>query len=182
MLEPTVSVPARLPEVVVPYSPLVVARDARASAPDFLRSGFSGAAVTDQSFPRSARLINGKAYSAVFKKNQRFGDRYWTVLVHRSQFSDGCGRLGLAVAKKRAKRAVDRNRIKRVAREQFRLHRHALTGIDLVIMNRDPATTASAKQLGGSLQVLIGKILARESKIGARDGSSSLDKGAQRAG
>lgn len=168
--------------VVVPYSPLVVARDARASAPDFLRSGFSGAAVTDQSFPRSARLINGKAYSAVFKKNQRFGDRYWTVLVHRNQVFDGSGRLGLAVAKKRAKRAVDRNRIKRVAREQFRLHRHALAGIDLVIMNRDPAKTASAKQLGGSLQVLIGKIVARESKNGVRDCSSSLDKGAQRAG
>ena len=168
--------------VVAPYSPLVVARDARASAPDLLRSGFTGAAVTDQSFPRSARLVNGKAYSAVFKKNRRFGDRYWTVLVHRGQSLDSCGRLGLAVAKKRAKRAVDRNRIKRVAREQFRLHRQELTGMDLVIMNRDPATTASAKQLGGSLQVLIGKIVAQETKDGSKACSSRLDKGAQRAG
>ncbi len=168
--------------VVVPYSLLAVARDARASAPDLLRSGFTGAGVTDQSFPRSARLVNGKAYAAVFKKNQRFGDRFWTVLVHRNPASDNRGRLGLAVAKKRAKRAVDRNRIKRVAREQFRLHRHALTGMDLVIMNRDPATTATAKQLGDSLQVLIGKIVARDSKDSARARTPRLDKGAQQAG
>ena len=164
------------------YSPLVVARGARASAPDFLRSGLSGAAVTDQSFPRSARLVNGKAYSAVFKKNRRYGDRYWTVLVHRSHAFDNSGRLGLAVAKKRAKRAVDRNRIKRVAREQFRLHRQQLTGLDLVIMNRDPATTASAKQLGGSLQVLIEHIVAQRSKDSTVGSSSSHDKGPQQTG
>lgn len=164
------------------YSLPVVARDARASAPEFLRSGLTGAAVPDQSFPRGARLVNGKAYSAVFKKNRRFGDRYWTVLVHRSHAVDNCGRLGLAVAKKRAKRAVDRNRIKRVAREQFRLHRQQLAGLDLVIMNRDPATTASAKQLGGSLQALIEQIVAQRSKDTSVGSAASHDKGAHRTG
>lgn len=138
--------------------------------------------MTDQSFPRHARLLNGKAYAAVFKKNKRFGDRFWTVLVHRREASDGVGRLGLAVAKKRAKRAVDRNRIKRVAREQFRANRQMLAGVDLVVMNRDPACSASAKQLGDSMHVLIERIVAQGSIGSASGKSTSPDKGAQRTG
>jgi|GEM_PF-3976772 len=41
-------------------------------------------------------------------------------------------RLGMAVAKKCAKRAVDRNRLKRLARESFRQHKHSLAGFDIV--------------------------------------------------
>ncbi len=42
-------------------------------------------------------------------------------------------RLGVVVAKKLLKRAVDRNRVKRVVREQFRLHRGNLPGVDMVV-------------------------------------------------
>ena len=42
-------------------------------------------------------------------------------------------RLGLVVAKKLLKRAVDRNKVKRVVREQFRLRRAGLPAVDLVI-------------------------------------------------
>jgi ribonuclease P protein component len=45
-------------------------------------------------------------------------------------------RLGLAVSKKKLKRAVDRNRLKRVIRESFRSHQTMLTGLDLVVVNR----------------------------------------------
>jgi len=167
--------------VVVLSSLLVVVKDARALAPDPpLR--LLERAVTDQSFPRTARLLNGKAYGSVFKKNRRFGDRYWTVLVHQNRQSETPGRLGLAIAKKRAKRAVDRNRIKRVAREQFRRQRQQLNSLDLVIMNRDAATKASAKQLGDSLQVLIGQIVAQGSNDCAPIRARSMDKGAQRTG
>jgi len=43
-------------------------------------------------------------------------------------------RLGLAVPKKALKRAVWRNRVKRVVRESFRLKQHQLPAIDIVVI------------------------------------------------
>jgi ribonuclease P protein component len=42
----------------------------------------------------------------------------------------------LAVSKKNVRRAVDRNRIKRVIRESFRHNRQALEGLDIVVLGR----------------------------------------------
>ncbi|STO63775.1 ribonuclease P [Haemophilus parahaemolyticus] len=43
-------------------------------------------------------------------------------------------RLGLTVAKKHLKRAHDRNRIKRIVRESFRLKQHELPNMDFVFV------------------------------------------------
>jgi ribonuclease P protein component len=45
-------------------------------------------------------------------------------------------RLGLVIAKKNVRRAVDRNRVKRVARESFRHHREGLGDLDIVVLAR----------------------------------------------
>ena len=45
-------------------------------------------------------------------------------------------RLGLIISKKSIKRAVDRNRVKRITRESFRLCQSRLRGLDVVIMSR----------------------------------------------
>ncbi len=42
-------------------------------------------------------------------------------------------RLGIVVAKKKVRRAHERNRVKRLARESFRLHQQQLT-LDIVVM------------------------------------------------
>lgn len=42
-------------------------------------------------------------------------------------------RLGLVIAKKMLKKSVDRNRVKRVVREQFRLCRNSLPPYDLIV-------------------------------------------------
>jgi ribonuclease P protein component len=46
----------------------------------------------------------------------------------------GYARLGLAVARKRIARAHERNHIKRLVRESFRLHQGGLGGFDFVVM------------------------------------------------
>ena len=45
-------------------------------------------------------------------------------------------RLGLVIAKKNIRRAVDRNRVKRIARESFRHHRAELDHLDIVVLAR----------------------------------------------
>ena len=120
---------------------------------------FSDSERKNYSFPRSARLLTAADYSGVFKRNQRFSDRYWTILVHKSE--EGNARLGLAIAKKRAKRAVDRNKIKRVARESFRVHSEHMAGLELVIMNRDAAATENLVALRKSIDSLCRKIITK---------------------
>lgn len=106
----------------------------------------------DQSFPREARLLDAEGYSRVFKRNWRVTNRYWIILGHQSNETET--RLGLAIAKKRAKRAVDRNKIKRIARESFREKRALLSGIDAVVMNKDSAAGASNVELRQSIDTL----------------------------
>lgn len=43
-------------------------------------------------------------------------------------------RLGIVVAKKNVRRAVGRNRIKRLVRESFRLHQHEIKACDIVVL------------------------------------------------
>ena len=104
--------------------------------------------MTDKAacFNRHVRLLKPDEYSRVFKKPIRSSDRYLTILVIARVESDAkkvspepmglqqSARLGLAISKKNAKRAVDRNRIKRLIRESFRQNREKLPGIDLVVM------------------------------------------------
>jgi len=102
-------------------------------------------------------LLTAVDYSEVFKKNIRVSDNYWTILAARGRGEHS--RLGLAVAKKRAKRAVDRNRLKRIVREHFRHHCDSLERLDLVVMNRDQATEASNEVLQKSLEKLWGRLI-----------------------
>jgi ribonuclease P protein component len=61
-------------------------------------------------------------------------------------------RLGLAISRKVARHAVQRNRLKRIAREVFRHRRGALTGLDLVVLAKSAAVTASNAELRQSLE------------------------------
>ena len=56
-------------------------------------------------------------------------------------------RLGLAVSRRVNKRAVVRNRIKRVVRESFRMNKEALSGLDIVVVARQAASEADKKEL-----------------------------------
>ena len=100
-------------------------------------------------FPRSSRLTTAEQYHRVFRKNQRTADRNWTILYRENQGFDA--RLGMAVAKKCAKRAVDRNRLKRLARESFRQHKQSLAGFDIVLLARPASVSASNETLCESL-------------------------------
>lgn len=96
-------------------------------------------------FPRAFRLLTAKQYSHVFANARRFGNQSFTLLVRLNDQHHP--RLGLAIAKKSAKRAVDRNRIKRLLRESFRNRQQQLPSIDIIAMCRPSAVQLTNEQI-----------------------------------
>lgn len=72
-----------------------------------------------------------------------------TVLARTNDLDHA--RLGLAAAKRHLRRAVDRNRFKRIMRESFRAHQDELAGLDLVVLARRDAVRADRRQLRASI-------------------------------
>jgi ribonuclease P protein component len=60
-------------------------------------------------------------------------------------------RLGLAIARKHVKKAVSRNRIKRLVRESFRQHQKLLAGLDIVVTLRGDASRLDNNMIRQSL-------------------------------
>ncbi|MDH5183756.1 MAG: ribonuclease P protein component [Gammaproteobacteria bacterium] len=85
-------------------------------------------------FSRSKRLLKPGEFKQVFDHSTRSSDSNLTVFCRPN--SQGNARLGLAISKKQLKRAVDRNRIKRLVRESFRQHQFVLSSLDLVVLAR----------------------------------------------
>ena len=100
-------------------------------------------------FPQQVRLREPAEFKRVFANPERSTDKYFTVLAIVNELDHP--RLGLAIAKKNIRRAVDRNKIKRSARESFRLQQHEMTNLDIVVMARREAATANSKTLQASL-------------------------------
>ena len=62
------------------------------------------------------------------------------LVVHAVENGRAHARIGIAVGKKKVRKASARNRIKRLLREAFRLSKSGLpTGVDLVVVPRGPA-------------------------------------------
>lgn len=84
-------------------------------------------------FPRSHRLLSPAQFQRLFKGAVwRLKLPGLTVLAAPNDLDHP--RLGIALAKRYAKKAVERNRIRRQLRESFRLHQRHLPGVDVVIL------------------------------------------------
>ncbi|MCK5898231.1 MAG: ribonuclease P protein component [Methylococcales bacterium] len=101
------------------------------------------------SFPPTLRLKTPADFQNVFSDPVKSTDRYFTLLAINNSFEQP--RLGLAIAKKNIKKAVDRNKIKRVARESFRLQQHQIGTLDIVVLARRDAAKTSTVVLTKSL-------------------------------
>ena len=94
------------------------------------------------------RLHTPTEFGRVFADPARSNDQYFTVLGRPNERS--IARLGLTISRRAAKRAVDRNKLKRLARESFRMHRQ-LPPWDFVILARPGADRADRRALRDSL-------------------------------
>lgn len=104
--------------------------------------------VNPAGFSSLQRLHTAKEFGRVFADPARSNDQYFTVLARPNERS--VARLGLTISRRAAKRAVSRNRLKRLARESFRMHRQ-LPPWDFVILARTGADRADRRVLRDSL-------------------------------
>lgn len=109
-------------------------------------------------FPRVARLLLPQEFDAVFKGGRRERGRFFVCVVRPG--SSAMARLGLAVGRKLLPRAHDRNLVKRLARESFRLHRARLPPLDLVISPGKQVREGDRYTLRADLDTLFGRLAA----------------------
>ena len=88
-----------------------------------------------RSFGRDKRLLTSREFSAVFDSPSGKAPGKCVLLLARDNGLDH-PRIGLVIGKKNVRLAVERNRIKRIARDSFRLHQEQLGGLDIVVIAR----------------------------------------------
>ncbi|MCE8004791.1 ribonuclease P protein component [Billgrantia ethanolica] len=95
--------------------------------------------MSGHGFPKQLRLLTAGDYRNVFD--------HAALKVHgKGLMALACPngldhpRLGLVISKKNVRRAVDRNCLKRVARESLRLRQGSLPAVDIVLLARRGAS------------------------------------------
>jgi ribonuclease P protein component len=88
-----------------------------------------------QDFNRDKRLLTPRHFKTVFDSpTGKVPGKNLLLLARENDFEHP--RLGLVIGKKSVKLSVQRNRLKRVMRDSFRLHQELLAGWDIVIVAR----------------------------------------------
>ncbi len=107
--------------------------------------------MTLHAFPKSLRLLNSGDFQAVFDQAPfRATHQHFLILARTNQ--SNWPRLGLVIAKKHVRLAVERNRIKRQIRESFRHRQALLAGLDVIVLARKGMDDLTNHQLSEQLE------------------------------
>lgn len=109
-----------------------------------------------QGFAKRYRLLKTDDFSSVFAFKKQHGSALIQVFYLPGN-GLGHARLGLVVSKKTAKRAHERNYMKRVVREWFRCHKETLPPNDFIVRVRRPFNRTTAAEARAQLAQLIRK-------------------------
>jgi len=116
------------------------------------------------SFGKARRLLNAKDYSRVFDGAEVRASHKHLLLLAKKNIGPW-HRLGLVIAKKNVRLAVQRNRIKRVAREFFRTLPPSETPLDVVFLARRGIGQLDNSELSTILQQQWQKLVRHASKL-----------------
>ena len=94
--------------------------------------------------PAERRIRRKLEFDAIHARGSRLGNGHFGRTARAND--SGGPRLGLAVSIKVAGNGVERNRIRRLIRESFRLSQHELPAVDLVISARHRARGATGSE------------------------------------
>lgn len=112
---------------------------------------------SDLRFPKTARLLTSGDYSNVFQLvDARVSSKHFLILARGKSLP--AARLGIIVAKKHVKRAVQRNRIKRILRESFRLKHQSLPHVDIIVLAKKGIDKLDNAECASELEYLWQKL------------------------
>ena len=118
--------------------------------------------MAKQGFSKASRLLSPSQYGSVFKQAEfKLSAATMLILVCRSKTSP---RLGIIVAKKNVKSAVQRNRLKRIIRESFRLRQGEFGTIDLVVLARQSLDKMNNQEVQSQINKLFDELLSKLSR------------------
>lgn len=103
-------------------------------------------------FGRELRLLAAKEFQQVFDQPTRASAPQLTLLARANDL--GHPRIGFVISRKNIRRAHERNRIKRLAREYLRLHQHQLPAVDLILLAKKGAADLDNVELRDLLEGL----------------------------
>ncbi|WP_100644205.1 ribonuclease P protein component [Alteromonas facilis] len=110
-------------------------------------------------FTRELRLLTPTHFNFVFSDATPATSNAFTVLARHND--EQHPRLGITIAKKRIRHAHDRNRVKRIIRESFRINQHRLPNVDIVVLGKSNAELLSNQELFTVLDKLWKKLAKR---------------------
>ena len=102
-----------------------------------------------EKFSRDSRLREEKIFRELISTGEKISTPYFFIR-HRSN-DQQASRPGIVVPKKTFRRVVDRNRLKRIARESFRRAAARLSGRDILVYYLAAALKAQGVVLAQSL-------------------------------
>lgn len=96
-------------------------------------------------FTKRVRLLTPAQFDRAFKEGRRLHQGPMSAVIAVNPL--GYPRIGFALGKRFAKRAVQRNRVKRLLRERFRLQQLELSKVDLIFFLRAKLPLAAQAEL-----------------------------------
>ena len=111
--------------------------------------------VRKEGLSRRHRFRGRDSFRPLLRGPRKYTGKY--AVLHVSPAVTPAGRFGISVGRKTAKQAVERNRIKRCAREVFRRHELKLNNVDVVLT----LTPRFKPDLVGELAMELGELMDR---------------------
>jgi ribonuclease P protein component len=111
-----------------------------------------------QGYSRRHRFAGPGVFGPVLRGSRKLRGRF--SVLHVISAREGASRLGIALTRRLLPLSVQRNRVKRIAREAFRRHAAKHLGLDCVLMLRAPVAAGGQPAFASDVAELLDRLQA----------------------